>query len=170
MASKIASDRLLQGARDLVLAALAPVQAGRGRTTPRSRSHRMRLGCGRAVVRTLGEARSHPMRPCPRRVEPGSHPMRPLLWPRSARASGAPAFVAWSGMTGNSTTYPYDLEVIPCQRSLGRFEWAIRKHGKLAERSDRSYPSEQAARQDGQGAIDRQLRGDHEPARRAPRR
>ena len=68
-------------------------------------------------------------------------------------------------MADDSSTYPYDLAVLPSQRTPGRFEWAIRKHGKLAERSDRSYPSERAARQDGQGALDRCMRADREPTR-----
>src|SRR3982751_61619 len=33
------------------------------------------------------------------------------------------------------------------------------------ERSDRRYPSEQSAREQGQAALERQLRGDREPAR-----
>jgi len=68
-------------------------------------------------------------------------------------------------MTDDTSTHPYGLTVLPSERSSGRFEWAIRKHGKLAERSDRSYPSEKAAREDGQSALDRCLRGDREPQR-----
>ena len=88
----------------------------------------------------------------------------------AARLSAASAFVAWSAMTDDTSTHPYDLEVLPSQRSSGRFEWAIRKRGKLAERSDRSYPSEQAAREAGQGALERQLGGDREPVRHGSRR
>ena len=72
-------------------------------------------------------------------------------------------------MTDDTSTHRYSLTVLPSQRSAERFEWAIRKHGKLAERSDRSYPSERAALQDGQAALERQLRGDREPARHARR-
>src|SRR4051812_17632039 len=87
----------------------------------------------------------------------------------SARLSGPPAFVPWFGMADDTSTHPYSLIVLPSQRSPERFEWAIRKHGNLAERSDRSYPSEQSAREDGQAVLERQLRGGQWPARRSRR-
>lgn len=54
-------------------------------------------------------------------------------------------------------TYPYTLEVIPSPRLAGHFDWAIRKHGKLVQRSDRSQTSEAAARKSGLAEIERQF-------------
>ena len=62
-------------------------------------------------------------------------------------------------------TYPFTLEVLPCERPAGHFQWAIRKHGKRVERSDRVHPSERSARDQGQSALERQLREDREPKR-----
>lgn len=70
-----------------------------------------------------------------------------------------------SGMNDDNATYPYTLTVLPNARLAGHFDWAIRKNGKLAERSDRTYPSEQSARRSGEEALERQLRGDREPMR-----
>ena len=69
------------------------------------------------------------------------------------------------GMSKDNGTYPYALEVLPCEKPAGHFQWAIRKHGKLVERSDRAHPSEHSARESGQAALERQLRDDREPKR-----
>jgi hypothetical protein len=61
-------------------------------------------------------------------------------------------------MSDDNATSPYTLEVLPCEKPAGHFQWAIRKHGKLIERSDRPYPSERSARESGQTALERQLR------------
>src|SRR4051794_26464769 len=74
-------------------------------------------------------------------------------------------FVPLSGMTNDNPTYPYTLTILPNQRLSGHFDWAIRKHGTLAERSDRPHPSEQSARKSGEGALERHLGGDREPTR-----
>ena len=70
-----------------------------------------------------------------------------------------------SGMNNDNPTYPYTLTILPNQMLSGHFDWAIRKHGKLAERSDRPHPSEQSARKSGEEALERQLKGDREPMR-----
>ena len=70
-----------------------------------------------------------------------------------------------SGMSDDNATYPYTLTISPSERTAGHFEWAIRRHGKLVERSDRPYPSERSARESGQAALERQLRDDREPKR-----
>ena len=44
------------------------------------------------------------------------------------------------------------LTILPCERLAGHFDWAIRRHGQLVERSDRHYPSEQAPRETASGA------------------
>jgi hypothetical protein len=74
-------------------------------------------------------------------------------------------FMPHSGMSDENGMYPYTLTISPSERLAGHFDWAIRRHGKLVERSDRRYPSEQSAREQGQAALERQLRGDREPAR-----
>jgi hypothetical protein len=56
-------------------------------------------------------------------------------------------------MTGQST-HPYTLEVQPGSKP-GTFQWTIRKHGNLAQRSDRIHRSEQDALKDGEKAIER---------------
>jgi hypothetical protein len=63
-------------------------------------------------------------------------------------------------MTDNSM-YPYELEVQPSARTPGAFDWAIRRHGKLIQRSDRVQRTEDAARKDGQKAVERQFLSSH---------
>jgi hypothetical protein len=50
--------------------------------------------------------------------------------------------------------HPYTLEVFPAERA-NHFRWAIRLNGKLLERSDRAFPSEEAARTHGAAALER---------------
>ena len=57
----------------------------------------------------------------------------------------------------DNETHPYRLEVQPSERKPGVFEWTIRKNGKLAQRSDRFYRSEEDARKDGLKAVERQF-------------
>jgi hypothetical protein len=68
-----------------------------------------------------------------------------------------------SGMNDDSATSPYTLTILPCERLSGHFDWVIRRHGKLVERSDRHYPSEPLARESGQAALERQLHEDRAP-------
>jgi len=70
-----------------------------------------------------------------------------------------------SGMSDDNATYPYTLTILPSEPLAGHFDWALRRHGKLVERSDRHHPSEQSARESGQAALERQLRDDREPKR-----
>ena len=64
-------------------------------------------------------------------------------------------------MTETTTsTYPYTLEIGPNPaRSDGAWQWAIRKHGKLMQRSDRAHPSEAKARAQGMEQIEKLLHG-----------
>ncbi|MCE4224917.1 hypothetical protein HCU64_14230 [Methylobacterium sp. C25] len=62
-------------------------------------------------------------------------------------------------MTVSSNTHPYSLEIIPPKAEGGSYQWAIRKHGKMAERSDRYYPSEAKARENGLAIIEKLLVG-----------
>jgi hypothetical protein len=55
------------------------------------------------------------------------------------------------GMT-QTQTYPYSLDVF--EAPGGHFLWAIREHGRLLQRSDRSHPSERTARAKGESALE----------------
>lgn len=61
----------------------------------------------------------------------------------------------------SNETYPYSLDIVPAERPAGHFHWAIRRHGKLIERSDRPLPSEEAARKKGEAGIERQFANAH---------
>jgi len=56
-----------------------------------------------------------------------------------------------------ASTHPYTLDVKASDRTAGLFEWSIRRHGKLIQRSDRFQRSEDGARKDGEKAIERQF-------------
>ena len=60
----------------------------------------------------------------------------------------------------NNATHPYTLEIQPCSKPAGHFEWAIRRHGKPIERSDRPHLTERSARERGEGALERQFRAE----------
>lgn len=68
-------------------------------------------------------------------------------------------------MTETPSTYPYTLEVETNPRSEGAWQWAIRKHGKLVQRSDRALPSEAKARAQGAETIEKLLHGGSEDRR-----
>jgi hypothetical protein len=55
------------------------------------------------------------------------------------------------------STHPYTLDVKASDCTAGLFEWSIRRHGKLVQRSDRFQRSEEGARKDGEKAIERQF-------------
>ena len=52
--------------------------------------------------------------------------------------------------------HPYALDIQPAQKP-GTFQWTIRKNGKLAQRSDKTFRSEDDARKDGEKAVERQF-------------
>ena len=58
-----------------------------------------------------------------------------------------------------TNTHPYTLEIEPPKSPGGPYQWAIRKNGKLAQRSDRSHPTEAKARQNGLAQIEKLLSG-----------
>ncbi len=60
-------------------------------------------------------------------------------------------------------THPYTVELSPSSKGDGSVGWAIRKHGKMLERSDRMYRSEQEALKSGQEAVERALSGVSQP-------
>lgn len=59
------------------------------------------------------------------------------------------------------STYP-TLEVEPNPRARESWQWAIRKHGKLIQRSDRALASEAKARAQGIETIEKLLHGGEE--------
>ena len=52
--------------------------------------------------------------------------------------------------------HPYSLDVQPSKKA-GLFEWTIRRHGSLIQRSDRIHRTEDDARKEGEKAIERQF-------------
>lgn len=60
-------------------------------------------------------------------------------------------------------THPYTLELSPSPKGDGSVGWAIRKHGKMLERSDRMYRTQQDALKNGQEAVERALSGVAQP-------
>ena len=63
-------------------------------------------------------------------------------------------------MSNENPTYPYTLEITPWLKGDGSLGWAIRMHGKMLERSDRVFRSEQDALKNGREALERLLKGD----------
>jgi hypothetical protein len=59
----------------------------------------------------------------------------------------------------DKATYPYTLEVIPAPKPAGHYQWAIRRRGKLVQRSDRAYGGEYDARKRGLAEIEKLLLG-----------
>lgn len=59
----------------------------------------------------------------------------------------------------NPATYPYSLEILQPKKEGGSFHWAIRKNGKLTQRSDRDLRTETKARENGMAQIDKLLSG-----------
>ncbi|AWN43771.1 hypothetical protein [Methylobacterium durans] len=47
----------------------------------------------------------------------------------------------------NDVPHPYSIEVEPLTKPEGHFGWILRRSGKLIERSDRAYRSEEKARE-----------------------
>jgi hypothetical protein len=77
--------------------------------------------------------------------------------------TGAEALWHMRSMSEQQTnTYPYTLEVERNPRSEGAWQWAIRKHGQLIQRSDRTLASEAKARAHGTETIEKLLQGGDE--------
>ncbi len=73
-------------------------------------------------------------------------------------------------MSNANPTHPYTLEITPSLKGDGSFGWAIRMNGKLMERSDRAFRSEQDAMKNGQEALERAFKGEAQPSAPRPRR
>lgn len=62
-------------------------------------------------------------------------------------------------------TYPYTLEVEANPRAPGTYQWIIRKHGAMVQRSDRAQPSAAKARAQAEATIEKLLHGGDEERR-----
>lgn len=58
-------------------------------------------------------------------------------------------------MTEAEQRQPFTFELVPSQREAGGYHWAIRKHGKLVQRSDSPLLTEAKARTQALAMIDR---------------
>jgi hypothetical protein len=54
--------------------------------------------------------------------------------------------------------HPYSITIEPLKKPEGQFGWALRKHGKLAERSDRSFLTEEKAFENAMRAIEADMK------------
>ncbi len=63
-------------------------------------------------------------------------------------------------MSTENPTHSYTLEITPSPKGDGSLGWAIRMHGKMLERSDRIFRSEQDALKNGREALERLLKGE----------
>lgn len=77
---------------------------------------------------------------------------------RYKRVEGAGTLRHIGDMTETST-YPYTLEILSPRTEGATYQWAIRKGGKLVQRSDRSLTSEAKARENGLAQIEKLLSG-----------
>lgn len=59
----------------------------------------------------------------------------------------------------NRVFHPYSLEISQVTGKVTSYRWAIRKNGKLAQRSDRHLASEAKARESGEAQIEKLLAG-----------
>ncbi|ACA17391.1 hypothetical protein M446_2979 [Methylobacterium sp. 4-46] len=66
----------------------------------------------------------------------------------------------------DTSLYPFAIEVSPLARPKGHYGWAIRRHGKLLERSDRPHESEAKARAQALAAVERAFRAGSDSRRR----
>ncbi|AWN43488.1 hypothetical protein U8607_21785 [Methylobacterium durans] len=62
--------------------------------------------------------------------------------------------------------HPYSIEVSPLAKPEGHFGWAIRRNGKLTERSDRPYLTERKAWEAAAAAVERDLKPGADARRR----
>lgn len=58
-------------------------------------------------------------------------------------------------MSEAQQTEPWTFELVPSTRAAAGYHWAIRKHGKLVQRSDTPLSTEDKARVQAQAMIER---------------
>lgn len=71
-----------------------------------------------------------------------------------------------SVLMADAVPHPYSIEVSPLAKPEGHFQWAIRRSGKLIERSDRPYRSEAKAHESAMEAIARDMKPGADGGRR----
>jgi hypothetical protein len=71
-----------------------------------------------------------------------------------------------SGQMADPVPHPYFIEVSPLTKPEGHFQWAIRKSGKLSERSDRPHRSEAKAHESAMEAVERAMKPGSDGGRR----
>lgn len=54
----------------------------------------------------------------------------------------------------NDVPHPYSVTIEPLKKPEGQFGWALRKYGKLTERSDRAFLTEEKAFENAMRAIE----------------
>nr|WP_043750336.1 hypothetical protein [Methylobacterium nodulans] len=69
-------------------------------------------------------------------------------------------------MTDENSLHPFAIEISSLTSPKGTFGWAIRKHGKLLERSDRPHHTEEKAYASALAAVERAFRAAAEMRRR----
>ncbi|GJE14244.1 hypothetical protein FOHLNKBM_5317 [Methylobacterium longum] len=75
--------------------------------------------------------------------------------------------VPWhSVLMADPVPHPYSIEVSPVAKPEGHFQWAIRKSGKLTERSDRPHRSEAKAFESTMEAVERAMKPGADGGRR----
>lgn len=57
----------------------------------------------------------------------------------------------------DTASTPYTIEISPITKPGGQYQWAIRKNGKLVERSDRPHPTEAKAEASALAAVERSM-------------
>ncbi|OHV07937.1 hypothetical protein BK022_26850 [Methylorubrum extorquens] len=67
--------------------------------------------------------------------------------------------MAYGGHDQLSASPPYSITIEPLKKPDGQFGWALRKHGKPTERSDRSLPTEAKAFENALRAVEKDQAG-----------
>ncbi|WP_128562748.1 hypothetical protein [Methylobacterium crusticola] len=57
----------------------------------------------------------------------------------------------------DSIPHPYTIEVSPLPKPAGHYQWAVRRSGRLVERSDRPHPTQAKAEASAIAAVERDM-------------
>ena len=71
-----------------------------------------------------------------------------------------------SAPMSDAVPHPYSIDVSPLAKPEGHFQWAIRRSGKLIERSDRAHRSAAKAHESALEAIERAMKPGADSGRR----
>lgn len=67
------------------------------------------------------------------------------------------ARLPYIGVMADNTSTPFTIEISPITKPAGQYQWAIRRNGKLIERSDRPHPTEAKAEASALAAVERSM-------------